>query len=178
MSRLWSMCCRLAPVFAASAGLNLALVTWGRDPFTHILTIVPLIWISLLCACRGLMIACGEAGSAVRRRGRSLVMFAAVLGSSILSIPFASLDNRLELDRAIRYCESLRPALERYHEAHGRYPDRLADLPIPRPLPRLLRGGDFYRPRGQFYEFTIDDPSSMLAGYDFNSQDGRWNYWD
>jgi hypothetical protein len=98
------------------------------------------------------------------------------------SYPSGLLLNYRDVRGARFYCESLMPRLESYREAHDVYPAVVDSLlPAERPLPRLLKGRQFYRRVGADYEFAFLDPSPISGGYSYFSSTvrslGEWERW-
>jgi hypothetical protein len=90
--------------------------------------------------------------------------------------------NLQDVNSAQSYCETLMPRLEAHRVQHGTYPATVDSLlPADRPLPRLLRQQEFYRPIGAGYEFAFLDPSPLMGGHTYFSFDhrpsGRWEHW-
>jgi hypothetical protein len=86
--------------------------------------------------------------------------------------------NRADIARAKRFCEGLRPELERYKAAHGAYPKELSEIRLPGPLPRLLDEHSFFRSSGDAYSFNIIDHGGLMNGFAYDSPSGIWVEWD
>jgi hypothetical protein len=121
-------------------------------------------------------------------KGRMQWIGAIMLGLSQLFVLVAPsylpglLLNQRDVHAAQSYCETLMPRLESYREANGAYPDSVESLlPKDRPVPRLLRKTEFYRPIGAGFEFAFQDPSPLIGGHTYFSSDrrpgGRWEHW-
>lgn len=164
----------------SSLFLNLVFLGLGRGSFGHFLLVGLAVLLGLVVATVGLAMAYLLASPGAREVGRSGIASGAILISVVASLPVGWFLNQRAVDRAQRYCEALAPALELYRQENGRYPEDLAELGAGGRLPWLLRTYAFYAAvdHGTSYRFTIPDPSSLLAGYDFKSQSGTWYYWD
>jgi hypothetical protein len=79
---------------------------------------------------------------------------------------------RADLSDARIYCARLGALLEQYKKLNGSYPSRLSLVPLDEPLPRLLRGRDFYSSWGQYYQFSVIPPHGRTQYFD--SVVGLW----
>jgi hypothetical protein len=156
---------RALAVVAAGAAVGV----WGLG---ELLQFVVVFWLVIAVVLAGLV------AHAITGRAKVWAPLGAIVGGALLSLPIGCVTCRYEVNRALRYCDSLRPALERYRAETGAYPDNLEAIPSHPPLPRLLKGIDFYQRLGEGYRIEFSDPSRMFAGYTYESTSGYWNYWD
>ena len=165
-------------VCAASVAVNLALVAWGRGAIGQIIVISILVQLAFVALFVGFFMRVAPAG--VWRHAWPVIAVGVIAGSCLISLPIGSLVNRYEMTRARQFCDGLRPGLDRFRRSNGRYPGQLSELPIKVQPPWLLDGTEFYHLEGagSGYRFSFVDPSRFLAGYDFDSRRGTWDYWD
>jgi hypothetical protein len=159
---------RRALIAMAVVAFNLALADWGLGSLPHYLVVLVLVPIGLSCLLTR---------SSMPKPGRASLLAAvgAVTASTLLSLPIGHLVCLYEVDRAKRFCDAMRPALERYRDATGSYP---SEASRGRRVPRLLRQVRFYERREGGYRFLVPDPSRIFAAYEFDSRSGDWYYWD
>jgi hypothetical protein len=158
-------------VGTAVVTLNLAIAWWGLGSLFQYFAVFVLVVIALVCLFMG---------SAIPKPDQSRLAFvvAAVIGSSLISLPLGRLAHEYEVNLAKRFCDALRPGLEQYRDSIGFYPSFLTEVRAEHSLPRLLRGGGFYESYDGGYRFSFTDPSGIFAGYVFDSRVGAWSYWD
>jgi hypothetical protein len=165
---------------ASALLLNLVLLVLGRGSFGHWLLAVAAVVIGVALIVVGEAMPVLLASPAVRRAGRAGIAFGAILVSSVVSLAVGVFLNEREIAHAQHYCAALAPSLERFRQQNGRYPEDLTQVGVGGRPPWLLRGHDFYKAynNGLGYRFDFIDPSSLLAGYTFDSRSGTWHRWD
>jgi len=120
------------------------------------------------------------------RWGRASFILAGVCVVLLLQVPGFILGmawGEWEIAKAKRYCERLVDDLERYKLANGQYPASLSELPTNQgDLPRLLqweRGDYYHRWRDGTFSLEFMDPHALFfGGYRYDSETGKWKYWD
>ena len=173
MSRNVALAC------AASIVLNIGFVIMGRGSCLQLAAAGVMVFLAI--ACVGIGSFCSVFGQSPEIKNRVSAGYfttGAVAASCLLSLPIGSMLHQREVVRATDFCEKLRPELERYRQVNGQYPDRLSQIQVRGELPSLLKGEEFYRVRDGVYEFDFTDPSSLFAGYHFDSRQGEWYRWD
>jgi len=100
-----------------------------------------------------------------------VLVFAALVG---LAIPL----NRVVHDRGVvaakAYPEQVEPMLEAYRSQHGRYPERLDQIPAAPRMPWLLRRFG-YHSDGSKYWFTFPQPGGLIDVWDYISETHKWH---
>ena len=165
-------------VSALFANLVLALV--GRGSMYQLITFFMLIeFIALPVIVIGLLAYIfrhkWQWGSAVARACGSIVF---VVASTVVSFVPGRMLLKSDIAAAKGHCESLVPKLDAFRVTHGAYPSSIGELPNQEPLPRLLKGSEFYHSEGAAFSFSFGDPSGMLNGFAFDSQSKKWSKWD
>lgn len=81
-----------------------------------------------------------------------------------------------ELDRAVAYCDALRPKLESFRSERRRFPQTLRELEIDTPRPLLAWTGDLrYRSTREHFELAINTSRGLaFHGARFDSRNGAW----
>jgi len=167
-----------ALALAASVALNAAMVFVGRGSITHVFMLIAAFWLLvILTMAGGVILLFGRRRPILRRIGTGALVAAAVLMSSVVSIPLGSRVNRADIERAKEFCDRLRPELERQKRETGRYPDHPFPDSAGARLPRLLRGIDFYDACENHYTFSFYDPSELFGFVDYDSRNGTWVEW-
>ncbi|MBD2459747.1 hypothetical protein H6G89_01705 [Oscillatoria sp. FACHB-1407] len=162
-------------------GLAIALVgaVLGRGSFAqvviHILVAVwgvPLLLLIALVA--GVLWWRGQRWATRLIRGAIAATLGVIvqLGGVVLGVYLANKD----VAQAKAYCEQLVPKLQTYRDTHGQYPEAIANLENPPPLPRLLRDESFYYGDKEDFSFTIDDPTALFGAWQYNSRELTWQY--
>ncbi len=167
---------------ATAAGLNLPLVLLGRGSFLQGMAVTALV--VLLAAPAALiggvaLLSCYLGRSSWERGvAQGALGLAAVLGSTVASIPAGLAVHQVDVRDAKGYCEGLIPRLEEFRRGHGSYPTDLSQLGRLPPPPLLLRGETFYHSNGDEYDFDFLDPAGMFNGYHYDGEAGQWHRWD
>ena len=174
----------------AALPVSLVAVFVGRGSIEHLVfAVVPALLGVPLLVLWGIviwLIALRNKDPDIRRRIQWIAAALVGIGHFFLllapSYPSGLLLNYRDVRGARFYCESLMPRLESYREAHDVYPAVVDSLlPSERPLPRLLKGRQFYRRVGADYEFAFLDPSPISGGYSYFSSTvrsrGKWERW-
>jgi hypothetical protein len=169
----------IALACVAAVALHAALLMLGRGSFPHRYGLGALFVVALFIACLPAHSdATTSAPQSSRRRIGLRVFWAAVAAGCLVFVPIGSFLQWSDQAQAMVYCDGLRPALERYRQVNGHYPERLGPDLLPRPLPHALSGRKFYQAQDNGYLFSVPDRSRIFAGYEYHSARGQWDYWD
>lgn len=81
-----------------------------------------------------------------------------------------------ELERAVAYCDALRPKLESFRSERRRFPKTLRELELDTPRPLLAWTGDLrYRSTREHFELAINTSRGLaFHGARFDSRSGAW----
>jgi hypothetical protein len=170
---------RRISTLAILASVILAMAVVGRGSFLHGLAMVLIVAIALfILAVGGLIAWLGGVRPEVRGPSAAVITFGFAVGSLFLSMPIGWVINRRDVELAKAYCGGLRPELEWHRSQTGRYPERWPRDAEGGQLPRLLRGGEFYHSIGTAFAISFGDPSGMLNGFAYDSENGIWSEWD
>lgn len=159
--------------------LNMGFVLLGRGSFLQVVAVGLMLLLALAIGSFGcILYVLSRPPGPMRETAMAVLTTGAVGASCLLSLPIGAMLHQRDVARATDFCEKLRSELERYRQVNGHYPDQLSQIEVREDLPWLLKGEEFYHVRDGAYQFSFTDPSSLLAGYEFDSRQSEWNHWD
>ena len=157
--------------------LTLAFVLLGRGSFFHWVAVGALVVVAAAAALAGILaFAVSNIGPSPRIRAAAWISLglAAVLGSTLASLPLGNMILRSDVHAAKEYCESLVPRLEEHRRLHGTYPRDINAVGYTPDPPRLLRERMYYSSDGSSYSFDFTNPSGLLNGFRYDSDSRKW----
>jgi len=166
---------------ATSVVLNAFLILWGRGSFlAAIISLGSSFWIGLpvlILSAVFFSIAARKNNPRFMSISTSGIAVAAVIFSTILSIPIGSRLGAHETHKAKAFCEALVPRMEEIRSQTGAYPRDLSNL-LDGLRPPSLFEPKYFHCDGTNFNFTIVDPGSIIGGWSYESTTKKWHYWD
>lgn len=166
---------------ATSVVLNAFLILWGRGSFlAAIISLGGSLWIglpSLILSAVFFAMAARKNNTRFMSISTSGIAVAAVIFSTVLSIPIGSKLGAYETRKAKAFYEALVPRMEEIRVQTGHYPRDLSDVLDGLRPPRLFEPMYFHCD-GTNFSFTIVDPGSIMGGWSYDNKNTNWYYWD
>ena len=165
----------------ASVVLNTILLLWGHGTFIAVvLAMATSFWIGLpllLLSAVGFAIAARKNLVRLKKISACGIVTAFVIFSTLLSIPAGKRILADDLRMAQAFCEELIPIIEQHRNETGSFPQKIVYQIDKQRTPRLI-DAQFYQSDGTNYYFIINDPGTIMGGFEFSSDRKEWCPWD
>lgn len=165
----------------ASVVLNTILLLWGHGTFIAVVLAMAIsFWIGLpllLLSAVGVAIAARKNWVRFMNISSCGIATALVIFSTLLSVPAGKRILAHDLRMAQSFCEELIPLIEQHKNETGSFPQKIVAQIDERRPPRLI-DAQFYQSDGTNYYFIINDPGTIMGGYEFSSNRREWCPWD